>query len=192
MWDDEKGRFTKLRRASNDPGHAHELTFSCYHRMPLLSRDRTRRWFIEALDAARKRWDLELWAYVVMPEHAHALVFPRRDDYRISDILKAIKQPVARNALDWLRCHAPAWLERLRVDRPGGRVEYHFWQQGGGYDRNVFDAATAWASVNYMHLNPVRRGLVEVVTDWRWSSARCYAGLGGVELVVDDRPPDPG
>jgi putative transposase len=36
----------KRVRSYNEPGHAHELTFSCFHRLPLLSRDRTRQWFI--------------------------------------------------------------------------------------------------------------------------------------------------
>ena len=31
------------------PGNAHYLTFSCYHGLPLLSKDRTRLWFLEAL-----------------------------------------------------------------------------------------------------------------------------------------------
>jgi putative transposase len=190
MLDPNSGQFRKLRRAFNEQGHAHELTFSCYKRLPLLSRDRTRRWFIEAMDAARRRWDFELWAYVIMPEHAHALLFPRSDVYNISDILKAIKQPVARQAIDWLRANAKDWLRRLQVVRPGGRVEYHFWQEGGGYDRNIFEPGVAWASADYLHMNPVRRKLVTVPTDWRWSSARCYAGLDGVELAVDDRPPD--
>ena len=31
-------------------GHAHELTFTCFHGFKLLSKDRTRRWLIEAVD----------------------------------------------------------------------------------------------------------------------------------------------
>ena len=33
----------KRVRSYNVPGHAHELTFSCFRRLPLLSCDRTRR-----------------------------------------------------------------------------------------------------------------------------------------------------
>ena len=59
------------------PGDAHELTFSCYKRLPLLSRDRTRKWFIEAIEESRKILSFDLWAYVIMPEHAHVLIRPR-------------------------------------------------------------------------------------------------------------------
>ena len=37
------------------PGDAHLLTFSCYRRLPLLSKDRTREWFVESLAIAREK-----------------------------------------------------------------------------------------------------------------------------------------
>ncbi len=30
--------------------------------------------------------------------------------------------------------------------------------------------------IEYIHFNPVKRGLVERGADWKWSSARDYAG----------------
>ena len=63
------------------PGHAHLLTFSCFRRMPFLSKDRTRRWFLEALGAARSALEFDLWAWVIMPEHVHLLIYPRREGY---------------------------------------------------------------------------------------------------------------
>ena len=35
--------------------------------------------------------------------------------------------------------------------------------------------------VEYLHLNPVRRGLVTGATDWKWSSVHEYAGVSGEE-----------
>ena len=191
MQDPVTGKVRKLRRAFNLPGHAHELTFSCYKRLPLLSKDRTREWFVSALDEARTKLGFELWAYVIMPEHVHVLLYPKRDNYSIADLLKAIKQPVSRNAITHLRVHAPHWLDQLKVTWPSGRVEYRFWQQGGGYDRNIYEPETAWASVNYLHENPVRRGLVSNALEWPWSSAGYYAGLEDFKLRIDDCPPDP-
>jgi putative transposase len=126
-----------------------------------------------------------------MPEHAHVLLFPRDDHYDVAQILKSIKQRVARKATNWLRQHAPEWIEHLRITWPDGRTEFRFWEQGGGYDRNIFEPKVAWAAVDYLHHNPVRRGLVSCATDWPWSSARCYAGWVNVELLVDAKPPDP-
>ena len=64
----------KRCRGYNTPGEAHELTFSCFWRLPLLSKDRSRQWFVEALDDAPRRRDFLVWAYLIMPEHVHVIV----------------------------------------------------------------------------------------------------------------------
>ena len=175
----------KTRCRSNTPGDAHELTFSCYQRWPLLNNDRTRRWVVDALDRARHAWNFELWAYVIMPEHMHVLLYPRSPSYDISNILKAIKLSVSRRVTRVLRNESLPLLDRLRVTWPNGRQEYRFWQQGGGYDRNLYEDKVILASIEYMHFNPVARGLVDEPTDWKWSSARWYEGLDDVVLEMD-------
>ena len=43
-----------------------------------------------------------------------------------------------------------------------------------GYDFNVNRHATLLEKIDYCHKNPLRRGLVHTVEDWRWSSYRYY------------------
>lgn len=170
----------------NHAGDAHELTFTCYHRFPLLSKDRSRQWLADSIQRARRRHCFDLWAYVMMPEHVHLVIHPRGADYQISTILKAIKWPVARWALDYLRQADPGWLERLTDRQCGGKSTARFWQRGGGYDRNVRRYDTLAQMIEYIHANPVRRGLVAEPSDWRWSSARWYDGQRDVPLPMDD------
>jgi len=172
-------------RGFNDPGHAHELTFSCFHRYPFLSRDRTCQWLAEAIDAARRQLDYAVWAYVFMPDHVHLIVCPRRPAHDTSEFLKALKEPVSRRAVRYLRDNSPDWLPRIRVTR-GERIEHRFWQPGRGYDRNITSARTLQSMIDYIHLNPVRRGLVETVASWKWSSASWFAGC-----PLNDLKPDP-
>lgn len=179
----------KRCRRADEPNHAHALTFSCYRRLPLLSRDRTRRWLVEAIEEARSRACFDLWAYVIMPEHAHLLLWPREPTYRISEILWRIKRPVGRRAIAFLGREAPGWLTRLTVMHGDGTSERRFWQAGGGYDRNLVDPKTALRVVESIHLNPVRRGLVGRPEDWEWSSARWYAGFRPVPLEIDPTLP---
>jgi putative transposase len=154
---------------------------------------------VDALDSARRRHSLELWAYVVMPEHVHVLFWPRDPTYRIRSILQSIKQPVARTAVSVFRESDPGLLAKLVVPpRPGEEIarpchttRHRFWQPGGGYDRNVTSCGTASKMVDYIHCNPVRRGLVGHPTDWLWSSARWYAGLEDIVLSMDASPPPP-
>ncbi|MGO9146978.1 MAG: hypothetical protein ACLQDF_11475 [Desulfomonilia bacterium] len=65
-------------------------------------------------------------------------------------------------------------LNRLCIKRKDGRREFRFWQAGGGYDRNIENPKTLIQMIDYIHQNPVRRGLVEQAADWKWSSASWY------------------
>jgi len=175
----------KTCRRFNDAGHAHELTFSCFKRQPLLDKNRSRLWMIDAIARARELHRFHLWAYVIMPEHVHLLLWPTRDNYSISEILKSLKQSVSRKAILFLRHSAPRYLGRLEDRQPNGTVSHRFWQRGGGYDRNLTEATTVWATIDYLHANPVRRGLCERPIDWEWSSAREYNAPGSGRLTID-------
>ena len=83
-------------------GHAHMLTFSTYRRYPFLTRPRVCRWLVEAIETTRRRHTVDIWAYVFMPDHVHAIVCPRSHRTRIADIRKSIKLPVAKRAMRWL------------------------------------------------------------------------------------------
>jgi len=102
----------------------------------------------------------------------------------MSRFLQAVKEPVARKAIRYLKCNAPEWLARVTV-REGPRLRRRFWQPGGGYDRNTTSAKVLRAAIDYLHANPVRRGLVPTAEDWEWSSTRWYAGRRPVKLEMD-------
>ena len=175
------------RRNYNEPGHAHELTFSCYHRFPFLKADRTCRWLADAIEDARSEWNFNLWAYVFMPEHVHLIVHPRDTTYDVALIRKAIKSPVGRKAIQFIQENAPEWLPRI-TRRRGNKVERLFWQSGGGYDRNVIEPATLMTTIDYVHMNPVRRGLVDRPEQWKWSSAAWYLRAGSPTIIPDPIP----
>jgi putative transposase len=184
--DPETGkRYVEKRRVRfNEPGQPRELTFSCYRHYAFLGRDRTREWLCQTLDEARGKLAIQLWAYVVMPEHVHVLVYPGDALEQMSAFLQAVKEPVAREAIQYLKDHASEWLARVTVPE-GRRVRHRFWQPGGGYDRNVTSSEALRAMIDYIHANPVRHGLVARAEEWEWSSARWYAGLRPVKLEMD-------
>ena len=105
-------------------------------------------------------------------------------DEEMARFLQAVKEPVGRKAIAHLRDTGSPWLERLRVPE-GKRVRHRFWQPGGGYDRNVKQTRTLRSMIEYLHANPVRRGLVATPEDWEWSSARWFAGLRPVPIEMD-------
>jgi REP-associated tyrosine transposase len=177
------------RRTYNDRGHAHALTFSCFHRFPFLSAERTCAWLVESIENARAELWFALWAYVFMPEHVHLVIHPSGTVLEISRTLRSIKEPVGRRATSYIVKNVPEWLPRITHQR-GSRVERHFWQRGGGYDRNVTEPKTLSSMLDYVHLNPVRRGLVERTRDWKWSSAAWFEDGSETPLVLDPIPPE--
>src|SRR5260370_20367429 len=137
----------------------HFVTFSCYHRAPLLGTPEARNTFEQTLEQVRRWYGFYICGYVVMPEHVHLLVSePERA--KLSVALQMLKQNVAR---------------KLAVGKP-------FWQ-ARYYDFNVWSEEKRIEKLRYMHRNPVKRGLVLNPQDWVWSSFRHY--VSGVEGVVE-------
>jgi putative transposase len=163
------------------------LTFSCFHRLPLLRPDPIARLFAAALESSRRRHGFRLVAWVVMPEHVHLLLIPRpvrtesKTTVSVSGLLAGLKRPVGTTALaGWRRLR---WQGLSQLT--DGRGEAHFWQTGGGFDRNVRDGKEFSETIEYIHQNPVTRALVSTPTDYRWSSARAYAGIDDGLVSVD-------
>jgi hypothetical protein len=70
-------------------------------------------------------------------------------------------------------CIAPS-VSRRNSGHADGTISYHFWQPGGGHDRNLRSDADVREKIAYVHHNPVRRRLVEHPRDWPWSSWRAW------------------
>jgi putative transposase len=170
-------RHRKRVRHYEHPGHVRELTFSCYRQLPLLRNDLWREMLSRALDAAAERHRWRLAAFVYMPEHVHLLWFPLAGAAGIEHLLKAIKRPFSYRIKQLLIESRSGLLRRLTIQQRPGKTTFRFWQEGPGYDRNLDNAASVLAAIDYIHLNPVRRGLCENVLDWKWSSSRWYESL---------------
>ena len=117
-----------------------------------------------------------------MPEHVHLLIHPARHHYSISKILSTLKQPVSKRAVLKARRGDLVLAAQMAGSDDGS---LRFWMQGGGYDRNVRTRSAFWDHVEYIHNNPVRRGLCETPRDWPWSSARDYHGTGDGPITLD-------
>jgi putative transposase len=172
---------------AHEPGDCHEITFSCYRRMPLLTNDDCRLMLAESVDRAVAGHDFRLVAFVFMPEHVHRLVYTTTPQPRLDLLLKAIQRPFSFRVKQALVAARDPLLRELTVRERPGLERFRFWQEGGGYDRNLWTESAVLASIDYIHLNPVRRGLCERAVQWRWSSAGHYYRPDG---ATDPDPPE--
>jgi putative transposase len=139
----------------------HLVTFSCHNRAPYITDDHTRTTIEQTFERARRRHNLRIYAYVLMPEHVHLLV-GEPPATPLKAALQAMKQE-SSTKLKGSRKHF--WLPR-----------YH--------DFNIFSAHKFAQKLKYIHRNPVARGLVTKPEDWPWSSFNHYkTGLpGAIEI----------
>jgi putative transposase len=161
-------------------GHLHYITCSCYHRWPLLCTARSRNCFVRVLADLRERYKFKLVGYVVMPEHFHLLISEPASGTP-STVMQVLKQVTSRRMRGRRVFRNPAQL-RLWNDRQDGLP--CFWQKRF-YDFNVWSEKKKVEKLNYMHLNPVKRGLVSHPKDWRWSSFRFYASGESGHVPID-------
>lgn len=168
------GKHRKLVKHYHDPGDVHELTFSCYRRLPLLTNNEWREQLARCIDTAGQQTGIELAAFVFMPEHVHLLVVPTSSDPAIDRYLALIKQPFSKWVKDLLLDSKSPLADRLTIHERPGKMSFRYWQEGPGYDRNLNTPMAIEAAIDYIHQNPVRRGLVKRAVNWKWSSAGWY------------------
>jgi putative transposase len=72
-------------------GQSHFVTFCCYHRRRLLTTDASCRIFESALERVRRSYRLQVYGYVVMPEHVHLLLSEPQQD-TLADALKSLSK----------------------------------------------------------------------------------------------------
>jgi putative transposase len=146
----------------------HFITFSCYGRRPLLDSKAARDLFVKVLGEVRLKYGFWLFGYVLMPEHVH-LLMSEPPNSTPSKVLQILKQSVARQLRD-----DDFVLSRLP----------QFWQPRF-HDFNVWSMKKLNEKLHYMHMNPVKRTLVQEPGEWPWSSYSFYWGKGTVLLKMD-------
>jgi REP element-mobilizing transposase RayT len=117
-----------------------------------------------------------LLAWVVMPNHVHALV--EIWNVPMGGVLQSWKSYTAKEALKILRGgdgSSPNFKPKARGEEPS--PPRTFWEEDY-FDRYVRDDEHYGRVVRYIENNPVKAGLVKAPEEWAWSSAR-YRGEPG-------------
>ena len=151
-------------------GHLHFITCSCYRRLPLLGTPKSRDTVLKILEEVRVRYQFRILGYVVMPEHIHLLISEPKNGTP-SLVMQVLKQRVSRR-LRRKRRRRNANQLKLWEDSPR-QPRRSFWQRRF-YDFNVWSRKKKIEKLNYMHSNPLKRGLVTDPKLWRWSSYGFY------------------
>jgi len=149
----------------------HYITSVSNNRLPFFNKTKLKEVICAALNEARRSAALLIFAYVIMPDHFHALVGSQR---KPSDVLRFVNGLSARRIVDYLKeKDFTSSLQKLRRDSGSRQHKYSLWD----HHPNLKLATTEDGLIekaNYIHMNPVRAGLVEQPEDYRFSSVRCW------------------
>ena len=108
-----------------------------------------------ALNVCRQRTPFLLCGYVLMPDHWHALIHTQYPA-TVSRTIQNVK-----------------WLSARLINRDrastGSIWQRQFWDRFVRHKKEFADR------LDYMHLNPIRKGLVARPEEWRWSSYNNFA-----------------
>jgi putative transposase len=102
-------------------------------------------------------------------EHRHIFDTPKALSYFTNEVLKAFHEVVHSRV---------AAAMNFQQGEKGRKVWYRY------SDRLIRSERHHWASVNYVHYNPVKHGYVKKATDWPWVSVHEYLEAHGREWLA--------
>lgn len=141
------------------------ITAACYEHAHIVGKtpDRMKKFESDLLDACQNI-EAKIFAWCILPNHYHILV--RTEN---------IKQL------------------RIELGKVHGRTS-HFWNQEDNqlgrkvwfnfFDRDMKSKRHFWASLNYIHQNPIFHGYSQKWQDWAFSSANTYLEKVGRERAI--------
>ena len=147
-------------------GGVYHLISRCLNHEYLLAGEAERRWYLAALERALSRTDTVMIGWCIMSNHAHLVV--RSGKRRLSDLMRRVNVSYAN------------WKNRKEK-----RIGPVF----ASRDKSILVEEESYLLelIRYIHLNPVRAGLVDRAEDSDWSSMQSYLGLSPTPMWLDTK-----
>jgi putative transposase len=141
------------------------LTVACYQHQPILTTSSRRQHLLNLIFEQFIHQGFEITAWVVLINHYHLLVY-LHDFTKLSSIFQKI--------------HGSTSYQWNSEDQQRGRkVWYRF------SDRAIRSERHYYATLNYIHYNPVKHNCVNSPYDWNESSLHWYLKVYGREWLRD-------
>ena len=135
------------------PGYPHHITQRGNRRQQTFFNDGDYQHYLELMSAWCAKFQVETWAYCLMPNHIHLIVVPQSAE----GLTRAIGEAHRR------------YTRHINF-REGWRG--HLWQ--GRFSSFIMDEGYLLTCARYVEMNPVRAGLAKKPEEWRWSSAAAH------------------
>ena len=167
------------------------LTLTTVGWIDIFTRQRYQDIVIDSFKYCQEKKGLRLCGYVIMSNHLHFIAYTE-GGFQLSDVLRDFKKFTANSILksiqndpesrrEWLM-----YLFKYFAKKDGADREHQFWQSDN-HPIGVWSQDVIWQKLDYIHMNPVRSGIVSKPQDYIYSSAGDYyenrKGLLDIVLV---------
>ena len=161
-----------------DEQYPHFITATAIKWLPIFTRPEVMDIVLDSWRFLQKDSDFKLYGYVILENHLHLVAASK---YLTNDVHR-FKAYTAKEILSCLRkLRANGLLSLMnKYKRPHkSESDYQVWEEGG-HPQMIESEAVLWQKLDYIHQNPIKRGYVDLVEHWRYSSARNYSVMEGV------------
>lgn len=172
-----------------DQSKPHYVTFTVVDWVDIFTRKIYKDIVIENLTYCTKVKGLVVFGYVIMSNHVHLIIQSQNNN--LSDIIRDFKKYAAKAIIKEIKGGRESrreWLlERFAkaTETHSRNKTYQFWKYGN-HPEEIYSTKFLWTKLDYIHLNPVRAGLVEKASHYKYSSASNYVledGLLDISMV---------
>lgn len=151
------------------------VTFTVVEWLPVFIDETACKILTDSLNFCRKSKCLGVNAYVIMPTHAHAILFDIEfNAERLKHTVDDMRKFTGRRLLDYSAKHLPKCFTGEFQRHAGNDRDRRFWQPTQ-HPVGIFSGRFWKQKMDYLHHNPCRKGLVSRPEDWWFSSARYWS-----------------
>jgi REP element-mobilizing transposase RayT len=159
---------------------AYWMTSVTHKRLSIFQRDEFKKLVTEAYNEAKEKHKFLIFAYVIMLDHTHVIT---DNVHEMKDILRYLNGVSANKIIKHLKANGyDESLAKLRIQERADKHKHSVYEHHPNAMRITGEDALM-QKVNYIHLNPVREGLVDHPDDYLYSSARLWHGR-----AIEDEP----
>ena len=175
-----------------DQSKPHFLTLTVVDWVDIFTRKNYKDIIIDNLQYCIAHKGMIIYGYVIMTNHIHVIA---QSDYNdLSGLIRDFKKYTAKAILKEIQTTPESrrdWMLTIfskAAESHTRNSDYQFWRYGN-HPEEIYSNKFMWSKLDYIHLNPVRSGLVAKASHYKYSSASNYVNEEGVlDITKADIP----
>jgi putative transposase len=178
----EEADMARSRYKIYEDQQPHFCTCTVVNWLPIFSSRAVAQIILDSLQFLQEYERLTLYAYVLQENHLHLVASSHALSQEIANFKSFTAKKIIQFFTERNAQHILRQLKEMKAAHKHDRT-YQLWQEGS-HPKQILGETMMRQKIEYIHNNPVKRGYVDDPVHWRYSSARNYAGQGGLLEVA--------